>query len=311
MKQVDVKKRGVNLEKLKTALVLEGGAMRGMYTAGVLDVFEKAGLEFDGIIGVSAGALFGVNYLSKQPGRVIRYNKRFNRDRNYMGLLPLLKTGNIIDTKYAYERVPRKLDPFDNVTYKKSKVPFYAVVTNVETGRAEYIRVKDVFKQMDVLRASGSMPFVSLPVKIGDNLYLDGAIADSIPYEHMLKLGYDRLVVVLTKDPGYVKKPINKLLVALKYRRRFPAFARAVADRHIMYNDEMDRLNRLEKAGVATVLRPSRKVKIKKTETDPAKLQALYNVGVADGKNYLKKLRAGMKLETGNKIMTENRITEN
>ena len=125
---------------MKTCLVLEGGAMRGLYTAGALDVFYNAGIQFDGIIGVSAGAAFGVNYLSRQPGRVIRYNKRFNADHHYMGLIPLLKTGNIVDTEYAYEKVPRELDPFDGDTFDASGVPFWAVVTNVKTGQPEYIR---------------------------------------------------------------------------------------------------------------------------------------------------------------------------
>ena len=151
---------------MKTCLVLEGGAMRGMYTAGALDVFYNAGIKFDGIIGVSAGAAFGVNYLSGQPGRVIRYNKRFNADRHYMGLIPLLKTGNIVDTDYAYDKVPRELDPFDGDTFDASGVPFWAVVTNVETGRAEYIRLEHAMEQMDVIRASASMPFVSNPVKL-------------------------------------------------------------------------------------------------------------------------------------------------
>ena len=152
--------------KHKTALVLEGGAMRGMYTAGVLDVFMKKNIKFDAIIGVSAGALFGVNYLSKQPGRVIRYNKKYNSDKNYLGLKPLLKTGNIIDTEYAYNIVPHQLDPFDDATFQKSDIPFWAVVTNIKTGNPEYIKIKSVFDQMDVLRASGSMPIVSKPVRL-------------------------------------------------------------------------------------------------------------------------------------------------
>ena len=136
---------------MKTCLVLEGGAMRGMYTAGVLDVFYRAGIHFDGIIGVSAGAAFGVNYLSRQPGRVIRYNKRFNADHHYMGLIPLLKTGNIVDTKYAYEKVPQELDPFDGDTFDASGVPFWVVVTNLETGKPEYIRLEHSMAQMDAI----------------------------------------------------------------------------------------------------------------------------------------------------------------
>mgnify|MGYP000458917654 FL=1 len=186
-------------------LVLEGGAMRGMYTAGVLDCFMDHDISFDAVIGVSAGALFGVNLLSKQRGRVIRYNKRFNSDKNYMGIRPLLREKNIVSTKYAYDTVPRELDPFDDEEYKKSDIPFYAVVTNIRTGKPEYVQIKSVFDQMDVLRASGSMPVVSKPVKLGHEWYLDGAVTDSIPYEHMLDMGYDRVVVVLTKPADYIK----------------------------------------------------------------------------------------------------------
>ena len=166
---------------MKTGLVLEGGAMRGMYTAGVLDTFLDAGISVDGVVGVSAGALFGVNYLSGQKGRVIRYNKRFNGDKNYMGLRPLLREGNLFSTHYAYERVPRELDPFDDETFQASRIPFYAVVTDTATGEPEYIRIQSAFAQMDTLRASGSMPFVSRPGKIGHREYLDGVIGDSIP----------------------------------------------------------------------------------------------------------------------------------
>ena len=122
---------------MKTGLVLEGGAMRGMYTAGVLDVMLQKGIKVDCVVGVSAGALFGVNFLSGQKGRVIRYNKRFNSDKNYIGFRPLLREGNIVSTKYAYEDVPRRLDPFDDKAYKESGVPFYAVVTNMENGMPE------------------------------------------------------------------------------------------------------------------------------------------------------------------------------
>ena len=263
--------------KHKTALVLEGGAMRGMYTAGVLDVFMKKNIKFDAIIGVSAGALFGVNYLSKQPGRVIRYNKKYNSDKNYLGLKPLLKTGNIIDTEYAYNIVPHQLDPFDDATFQKSDIPFWAVVTNIKTGNPEYIKIKSVFDQMDVLRASGSMPIVSKPVRLGKELYLDGAVTDSIPYQKMLDLGYDHLVVILTKPADYVKKPMPKILTSV-YKRHYPEFYEKFANRHIMYNEQIRHLKELEDQKIAEVIRPSKHIKISKTEKDPAKLERLYPV---------------------------------
>lgn len=275
---------------MKTGLVLEGGAMRGIYTAGVLDVFMKDGLTFDGIVGVSAGALFGVNFLSNQAGRVLRYNKRFNSDPNYLGIRPLLRTGNIVDTDYAYVRVPRQLDVFDDETFMKSEVPFYAVVTNVETGEPEYIKIDSVYEQMDVLRASGSMPFVSKPVEVGGKKYLDGAIADSIPFEKFLEMGFERLVVVLTKPDGYIKKAIPKLPVRLCYAGAYPEFAKKVQNRHNMYNASMSRLKELEQAGTAMVLRPSVHVKISKIEKNPKKLQALYEVGVRDAEAMMERL---------------------
>ena len=185
---------------MKTGLVLEGGAMRGMYTAGVLDVMLDEDIHVDGVIGVSAGVLFGVNYLSKQRGRSIRYNKRFNGDKRYMGMHSLFTTGNIVNTEFAYYTVPYELDVFDDETFMNSGVPFYAVVTNMQTGKPEYMQIHSVFDQMEVLRASASMPLVSKPVYLDGVPYLDGGIADSIPYEKMMEMGYDRIIVVLTRD---------------------------------------------------------------------------------------------------------------
>lgn len=275
---------------LKTGLVLEGGAMRGMYTAGVLDTFLKHGIAFDGIVGVSAGALFGVNYLSNQPGRVIRYNKKFNGDKNYMGRRPLLREGNIVSTKYAYETVPRELDVFDDETYKSSKVPFFAVVTNMESGEAEYIRIKSVFDQMDTLRASGSMPFVSRPVTIGNGRYLDGAIADSIPFKWMKEQGHDKIVVILTRDVNYRKKSMSKPLSKLLYGK-YPKFLEKMLSRHAMYNSSVSELCEWEKNGEAFVIRPSEKIDIKRIEKDPDKLQAVYDLGIKDAEAKLEKMR--------------------
>ena len=271
----------------KTALVLEGGAMRGMYTAGVLDCFMDHNIEFDAVIGVSAGALFGVNLLSKQRGRVIRYNEKFNGDKNYMGIRPLIRERNIVSTEYAYNIVPRKLDPFDDEEYMKSKTPFYAVVTNIKTGEPEYVQIKSVFKQMDVLRASGSMPVVSKPVKLGENWYLDDAVTDSIPYEKMFAMGYDRVVVVLTKPADYVKKAMPKIVTSV-YRKHFPKFYDKFANRHVMYNAQIEHLKELEKQKKALVLRPSEHISISKIESNPEKLESLYQVGIKDAEAFLK-----------------------
>ena len=275
---------------MKTCLVLEGGAMRAMYTAGALDVFYNAGIQFDGIIGVSAGAAFGVNYLSRQPGRVIRYNKRFNADHHYMGLIPLLKTGNIVDTEYAYEKVPRELDPFDGDTFDASGVPFWAVVTNVKTGQPEYIRLEHAMAQMDVIRASASMPFVSQPVKIVGKLYLDGGVADSIPFRAAEKLGFDRVAVILTRDKSYVKKPMNPKPIDLWYKH-YPALAEQLKNRHNVYNNALRELLNWEQQGKAWVLHPSQPIEIGRLERRSDKLQAVYDLGTGDAQVALDSLR--------------------
>lgn len=266
---------------MQSGLVLEGGAMRGMFTAGVLDVLMEEGILVDQVVGVSAGALFGVNYLSKQIGRVIRYNKRFNHDKKYMGLYPLLREGNIVSTKYAYCDVPRTLDPFDDETYKNSTIPFYAVVTNVETGEPEYLRVRDVFEQMDVLRASGSMPFVSRIVPIEGKKYLDGGISDSIPYAWMQKQGVEKLIVVLTRDIHYRKDKMSSVLTKL-YHRKYPNFEKKLANRHHDYNEAVENLIQLEKEGKAMIIRPSKPITIGHMETKPEKLQEIYELGRND-----------------------------
>lgn len=275
---------------MKLGLVLEGGAMRGMYTAGILDVFLDHHICVDCAVGVSAGALFGVNYLSGQKGRVIRYNKRFNADKNYLGLLPLLREGNIVSTKYAYEDVPRRLDPFDDESYQKSGVPFYAVVTDVSTGEPEYIQIRSVFEQADILRASGSMPFVSRPVEIGGRKYLDGGISDSIPFQWLSARGCEKIIVILTRDLEYRKKPMSSGLIRL-YAKKYPKIAERLKERHRLYNRTVKLLRQWEKEGRAFVIRPSIPIEIGRIEKNPDKLQAVYDLGIQDGTACIPKLK--------------------
>ena len=275
---------------MKVGLVLEGGAMRGMYTAGVLDMFLENEICVDAVVGVSAGALFGVNYLSGQKGRVIRYNKRFNSDKNYMGLRPLLREGNIVSTKYAYEDVPRKLDPFDDESYMKSGVPFYAVVTDIETGEPEYIQIDSAFEKMDVLRASGSMPFVSKPVAYNNKMYLDGGISDSIPFQWLSSHGCDKLIVILTRDMDYRKNPMSSSLIKLFYKKQ-PQLSEKLLKRHDVYNKSVELLKQWEDEGKAFVIRPSKPIEIGRIETNPDKLQAVYDLGVKDATECLVELQ--------------------
>ena len=268
-------------KSMKIGLVLEGGAMRGMYTAGVLDTFLDKDFWVDGIISVSAGALFGVNYPSRQKERAIRYNKKFISDKRYISFKSLVSTGNIVNKDFAFYEVPFKYDVFDNKTFKESDINFYVAVTNLQTAQAEYVKLIDPLAQMEVLRATSAMPYVSRPVEIDGIPYLDGAIADSIPVEQMKKLGYDKIIVILTRTLDYRKsKPMT--WVAKWFYRRYPHFADAVNQRYSMYNQQVENVIKLAEKGDIFVIRPSVDLKIKRIEKDPNKLQAMYELGIKD-----------------------------
>ena len=277
---------------MKIGLLLEGGGMRGLYTAGVLDVFMEKQILIDGIIGVSAGALFGINYKSNQMGRILRYNKKYAKNKNYMGIYSLLTTGNIMNEEFCFDKIVNELDPIDYETFKKSKVEFYAVVTNLETGKAKYIKIDDLRDKhnLEYLRASGSMPFVSKPVNIDNKKYLDGGIADSIPIDKMMCMDYDKVIVVLTRPKEYRKKKSNQVFPKLYYKT-YPKFAEAINHRYQMYNEELDKVSDLEKEGKIFVIRPSKLVRIKRIEKNKDKIQEMYDLGKEDTINVLDKLR--------------------
>lgn len=278
----------------KVGLVLEGGAMRGMYTAGILDSFLDNNIKVDCILGVSAGALFGVNYCSKQKGRALRYNKKYIKDSRYMSLKSLIKTGNLVNTEFAYHEVPFKLDVFDEETYSKSKTDFYAVITNIKTGKAEYKKLINVSVQIDELRASGSMPYVSKPVKIGNEYYLDGALADSIPVLKCKEMGYEKIIVVLTKPLSYRKKK-RPAFIAKMFYKKYPNLVNAINTRYIKYNETLDIIIDMENKKEIFVFRPSKDLKIKRIEKDTDKLQAMYDLGVKDFQDNLKALKKYLK----------------
>ena len=275
---------------MKIGLVLEGGAMRGMYTAGVLDVFLDKSIEVDCIIGVSAGALFGVNFKSRQPGRTLRYNIKYAKDNRYMGFKSLIRTGNIVNKEFCFDEIPNKLDVFDFDTFNKTKEEFYAVVTNVDTGAPEYIHIKDLNKSMEYLRASGSMPFVSKLVEINGKKYLDGGISDSIPVEKMIDMGYDKIIVVLTRLKNYTKKKTDQNVAKLFYKK-YPKLVDTINTRYLRYNNELKNIERLEKNNDIFVIRPSKFVKIKRLEKDENKIKEMYNLGKNDAINSLEKLK--------------------
>ena len=276
---------------MKVGLVLEGGAMRGMFTAGVLDVFLDEQIHIDGIVSVSAGALFGVNFPSKQKGRVLRYNKKYLNDKRYMGWHSLFTTGNIVNKDFAFYQLPFELDVFDQEAFARSGIDFYTVLTNVESGEAEYVKIHNAFEQMETLRATSAMPFVSKMVEINGKKYLDGGIADSVPLRFCQQLGYDKIIVILTRPLDYRKTPTNSLLFNAFYRR-YPKLVERLTNRYADYNRAVEDVIRLNEQGEIFVIRPSVTLPIRRIEKDVAKVQAMYDLGVRDGQDILPALKA-------------------
>ncbi|MFU2137709.1 patatin-like phospholipase family protein [Gallibacterium anatis] len=275
---------------MKVGLVLEGGAMRGLYTAGILDVFLEQDIHVDGIVGVSAGVLFGVNYPSKQKGRALRYNLKYLNDKRYMGLHSLITTGNIVNKDFAFYDLPINIDRFDEKAFIDSGIDFYATLTNVDTGQAEYVKLSHIFEQMEVLRATSAMPFVSRMVEIDGKRYLDGGIADSIPLEKCRQLGYDKIIVILTRPLEYRKKAVNPLLFKLFYAK-YPNLVASLTQRYLNYNQRVEQVIEADKKGEIFVFRPSKTLPIKRIEKDPVKIQAMYDLGVADAHQALADLK--------------------
>ncbi|HII3785972.1 TPA: patatin-like phospholipase family protein [Pasteurella multocida] len=276
---------------MKVGLVLEGGGMRAMFTAGVLDVFLTENVQVDGIFAVSAGVLFGVNYPAKQYGRALRYNKKYLNDKRYMGWHSLLTTGNIVNKDFAFYELPFTLDPFDAETFRQSKIDFYATLTNVQTGEAEYVKLDDVFNEMEVLRATSAMPFVSKMVEINGQYYLDGGIADSIPLKKCQALGYDKIIVVLTRPLEYRKKPTPSWIFNLFYRD-YPHLVEKLKTRYQNYNDTVEEIIRLNNNKDIFVIRPSHHLPISRIEKDVEKVQAMYDLGITDAKREMAALKA-------------------
>lgn len=284
---------------MKVGLVLEGGGMRGMYTAGVLDAFLDNNIKVDGIIGVSAGALFGVNYVSGQRGRALNYNTKYIKHPMYMGMKSLIKTGNIVNKEFAYYVLPQRLDVFNQEAFAKSNIEYYATVTNVDTYEAEYIKIENVFEQMEILRASSALPFVSKVVEVGDKKYLDGGISDSIPIKKCLEMNYDKIIVVLTRPLEYRKKERSKNYIYKMLYKKYGKLADLIFDRAKNYNSTIDYIKDLEMKKAIFVIRPSKTIKIGRLEKDVEKVTGIYNLGFSDTIEIISELKS--YLNTGNK----------
>lgn len=273
----------MELETLNgAALVLEGGGMRGLYTAGVLDRLMDAGLRFGYVIGVSAGASHAFSYLSWQRGRSRRINVDYCERPDYMGLRCLIREGSFFGMDLLFRRIPYELDPFDFGTFARNPARFEMVVTNLRTGAAEYRGPRDPSGALRVLQASCSLPFASRPVTIDGDPFLDGGIADSIPVSHVLSRGTDRVVVVRTQPRDYRKGAPEHMRLARFLYRKYPAFVKTMEGRNDRYNRELDLVDELEREGRAIVVSPRPQPGLDRLERDPGRLDSLYRSGYAD-----------------------------
>lgn len=270
---------------MRNGLVLEGGALRGLFTAGVLDAWMEAGIAFDGMVGVSAGACFGCNYKSNQPGRVIRYNKRFARDPRYCSWSSLWRTGDLFNADFCFRELPLELDPFDAEAFASHPMEFHLSVTDCETGKPVYRRLDKA--DADALRwiqASASMPVVARPVEIDGRFYLDGGLSDGIPLAYFESLGFSRNVVVTTRPHGYRKFGSWKIKLLKPLLRRFPAVYHALATRHEWYNRTLEYIDARVGAGAALLVCPDEPLKISRVCHDPEIMQQVYDTGLAKGR---------------------------
>lgn len=278
---------------MKTGLVLEGGGMRGMFTCGVIDFLQEQGVTFDGLIGVSAGAAFGCNYKSRQIGRALRYNKRFAGDARYMGVRSLLKSGSIVNAEFAYHIVPTKYDIFDYATFRSNPMTFHLVCTDVETGKTVYHELTEVdHDALEWIRATASMPGVSVPVPLSGRMLLDGGITDSIPLKHFQEIGYERNVVVLTQPLGYEKhgSRLMDILLAL-FVRKYPAIRKAMKQRPENYNRQLAFVRTEEQRGTTLVIAPDEPLGISRLESNPDSLQRVYDLGRKKAENMLTEIQ--------------------
>ena len=265
---------------MKRGLVLEGGGMRGLFTAGVLDVLMERGVKFDGVIGVSAGACFGCNYKSGQIGRVIRYNRRFARDPRYCSLRSLVRTGDLFNADFCYRELPMELDRFDAEAFRANPMEFHVVVTDCATGRPVYKRLDEADEiAFRWIQASASMPLVSRPVAIDGGEYLDGGLSDGIPLAYFERLGYGRNLVVTTRPHGYRKFPSWKHRLAKPFLRHHPAVYKSLKTRHEWYNGTLEYIDARVSDGAAFLLAPERTLEISRICHDPERMQAVYEVG--------------------------------
>jgi predicted patatin/cPLA2 family phospholipase len=277
----------------KYGLIMEGGAMRGMFTAGVMDVLMENRIHFDGAIGVSAGAAFGCNFKSNQIGRVIRYNKKYCKDPRFCSIRSLIKTGDLYGAEFCYTTIPYELDLFDCEAYLNNPMDFYVVCTDVETGKPVYRKcITGRDEDLIWIRASASMPIASRVVEATGYKLLDGGISDSIPLEYFESLGYNKNVVILTQPKGYIKKPSKALPLIKASLKDYPNVYKTMQNRHNDYNETISFIEEKEKSGDVLVIRPPEKLPVGRVEHNPDKLQIAYDIGVKTALEQLEEIKS-------------------
>lgn len=277
---------------MKTGLVLEGGGMRGVYTTGALDCFQDNGLTFDYVIGVSAGACHATSYLSGQRGRSFQINVEYSQDKRYISLGNYLRTKSVFGMDFIFHEIPDRLLPFDYEAMSKNPTEFVVGVTDVLTGQPFYFTNPKTDMVNTVVAASSAIPIFSPMVEIEGKQYLDGGTTDPIPVKKSLEDGCDKVVVILTRPRGYQKQPEGFRKIYRRKFKKYPAMAEALDRRHEIYNDTLKFIETLEKEGRAIVLAQTSPIPIGRFEKDPAKLRALYELGMKDAANRLDEIRA-------------------
>ena len=279
--------------KQKLGLVLEGGAMRGLFSAAVLDVFMEEGIRLDAMIGISAGATFGCNYVSHQPGRALRYCMKYRHDPRFCSVPSLLLTGDMYGAEFCYHTLPERLDPIDNETFVKSGIPFYIAATDVDTGKAVYHLCRDIisYEELEWVRACASMPLASQIVSVGGRRMLDGGIADSIPLRYFEYKGYRRNVVILTQPAGYRKQPNSMMPLIRRVYRNYPALIRAMERRHLIYNRQIEYVEAAAARGDIFLIRPEAQLPVKHITHQAEKIRFLYDEGRRQAEQQLSALK--------------------
>lgn len=282
---------------MKLGITMEGGASRTVFSCGVTDAFLEEGIMPDYFIGVSAGIAYGVSYLSGQKGRNLELSTKYMNDKRYMGMRHLLKNKNFYNLEFAFGEVPNKLLPFDMEAFAAFPGKVVAGVTNLHTGKPEYIEVPRNAESYNVLVASCALPILFQPVKIGKRYYLDGGIADSIPYEQAIREGCDKNIVILTRERGYVKKQERGGQISQKLYKKYPNIVEGLKTRPERYNACIEKLMEREKAGEVFIIAPEDTYGVGRTESNPDKLKKLYDEGYNQAKKLMPELKKYLEME--------------